>query len=121
MLSRFASAALVLALACTLGGTSALANTPPKADKSGPAATRPNTPAEAGKETKPARKLKTDMLKLVADAKAGKTATAAPRWQQPAMSNGLSKGQKIAIGVGIAVAVVVTIIVFKATCDGLCE
>jgi len=65
---RFASAALVAALVCILGGTSALANTPPKAGQPSPAATRPATPAEAGKETRPAGKLKPDILKLVADA-----------------------------------------------------
>ena len=121
MLKRFATAVLVAALSCTVGGTAALANTPPTSDaKAVGVAARPGSGAEAGKKAGPGGTLKDDMLKLVADAKAGKAKAAMPAWQQPPQSNSLSKGQKIAIGVGVAVAVVVTIIVFKATCDGMC-
>ena len=121
MLKRFASAVLVAALSCTLGGTAAFADTPPtSAAKAGGVAARPGSGTEAGKQARPGGTLKDDMLKLVADAKAGKAKAAMPAWQQPPQSNSLSKGQKIAIGVGVAVAVVVTIIVFKATCDGMC-
>ncbi len=108
MLKRFASAALVAALICSLGGTSAFADTAPQPDnKSGEAAPRAGTGTEAGKEAQANEKLKADILKRVADAKAGKTAMAFPRPQQPPQRNNLSKGQKIAIGVGIAVAVIV--------------
>ncbi len=108
MLKRFASAALVAALVLSLGGTSAFADTAPQPDnKSGEAAARAGTGTEAGKEAQPNEKLKADILKLVADAKAGKTGMAFPRPQQPPQRNSLSKGQKIAIGVGIAVAVIV--------------
>jgi len=50
------------------------------------------------------------MAKLVADAKAGKVMPAAQPQTQPAKSNNLSKGTKIAIGVGIAVAVIVVVV-----------
>ena len=65
----------------------------------------------AGKEAQPDKKLKADLLQLVADAKAGKAGTTMPRRYQPPQSNNLSKGKKIAIGVGIAAAVTIIIIV----------
>ena len=121
MLKRFASVVLVAALSCTLGGTAAFADTPPTSDaKAGGVTTRPGPGTEAGKRARPGGTLKDDMLKLVAEAKAGKARAAVPAWQQPPQSNSLSKGQKVAIGVGVAVAVVVTIIVIKASCDGFC-
>ena len=121
MLKRLASAVLVAALSCTIGGTAAFADTPPTPDaKAGGVAARPGSGAEADMQAGPGGTLKEDMLKLVAEAKAGKARAAVPGWQQPPRSNSLSKGQKIAIGVGVAVAVVVTIIVYKATCDGFC-
>ncbi len=96
MLKRFASAALVAALVLSLGGTSAFADTAPKPDnKSGEAAARAGTGTEAGKESQANEKLKADILKRIADAKAGKTAMAFPRPQQPPQRNNLSKGQKI--------------------------
>ena len=59
-------------------------------------------------------KLRTDMLNLVADAKAGKVVPAPRSQMQPEKSNNLSKGTKIAIGVGIAVAVIAIIVVATA-------
>ncbi len=47
-------------------------------------------------------------------AKAGKVAPAERPQIQPAKSNNLSKGAKIAIGVGIAIAVVVVIVIATA-------
>ncbi len=54
------------------------------------------------------------MVKLVADAKAGKVVPTERPQIQPAKSNNLSKGTKIAIGVGIAIAVVVVIVIATA-------
>lgn len=73
---------------------------------------------EAADAQKPVNdKLRTDILKLLADAKAGKVAPA-PRPQiQPRQSNNLSKGTKIAIGGAIAIAIVVTIVAVKADKD----
>ena len=113
MLNKFASIVLVAALVCTLGGMPAFANTPPKPDaKTGGAAARPDSGTEAGKVVN--EKLRVDILKLVADAKAGGKGVTLPRPQiQSAHRNNLSKGAKIAIGIGIAVAVVVLIFVSK--------
>jgi hypothetical protein len=107
MIKRIASVTLVTLLIVTICKTSAYAGT------------------SAGDEVKPAEntstgdnkhvneKLRIDILKLVADAKAGKVAPA-PRPQiQPRQSNSLSKGTKIAIAVGVVVAVVAIIVIAK--------
>jgi hypothetical protein len=54
------------------------------------------------------------MDNLIAEAKAGKVAPAERPQIQPAKSNNLSKGTKIAIGVGIAIAVIAVIVIVKA-------
>ena len=121
MIKRIVSVAVVAALTCALGGAPARANTPPKEEGAVRAVTPPTPPAEATVVVSPDGKLKADMLKLVAEAKAGRAGAAVPRQsQQPAMSNSLSKGQKIAIGVGIVAAIIVAVVVYKATCDGMC-
>lgn len=110
MLNKFASLALVIALVCTLGGTSAIARAssdPEVKPKAGEAA--PESRTEIKKDTRSDTKLRADVLTLVADAKAGKIAPSAAQ-MQPAKSNNLSKGTKIAIGVGIAVAVVAVVL-----------
>jgi hypothetical protein len=113
MFNKFASFALVIALVCPLGGTSAFANTPSDPEGKAKGAETP-TESGSGARTKaePNEKLRADMLTLVAHAKAGKVAPAAKPQIQPAKSNNLSKGTKIAIGVGIAVAVV-AIVLFR--------
>ena len=54
------------------------------------------------------------MVKLVADAKAGKVAPTERPQIQPAKSNNLSKRAKIAIGVGIAVTVVASVLIARS-------
>lgn len=111
MLNKFASLAVVIALVCPLGGTSAFANTPSDSDaKSKLVASPSKVGGTAKNEAKPNEKLRADMLKLVADAAAGKVKLAARPQIQPAKSNDLSKGAKIAIGVGIAIAVIVVVV-----------
>lgn len=110
MIKKLVSMIAVFAILFTIGGTSAFANSltdPPDTDEP------TNTPVEAPakKEVKRNEQLKTAMLKLVADARAGKVRPAPKSPIQPGTRNNLSKGTKIAIGVGIAV-VVVAIIVF---------
>lgn len=61
----------------------------------------------------PSAGLKDGMLKLVAEAKAGKRGLAVPPRQQPALRNGFSRGQKVAIGVGAAAAVIILVIVLS--------
>lgn len=108
MLKRCASLALTLALIWTLGGTSVLADST-RTDKK---VADPST--STGKVAPPNEKLRAGITKLLADAKAGKGTLAPSSQQQPAKSNGLSKGKKIALGVGIAVVVVAVIVVVHA-------
>lgn len=62
----------------------------------------------------PSAGLKDGMLKLMAEAKAGKRGpAAAPPRQPPVPRNGLSRGQKVAIGVGAAAAVIILVIVLS--------
>lgn len=110
MFKKLASVVIITALVCTLGGTAAFANNTSNTDAKPDTV---NVPSEAPskKEVKPNEQLKNAMLKLVADAKAGKVAPVAKSQIHPAKSNNWSKGTKIAIGVGIAVAVIAIIVV----------
>ncbi len=115
MLKKSMSFALAIALACALGGTSALANTPSDPEPKTMGTETPSKSVPATKnEAKPNEKLRADMLKLVADAKAGKMTRADRPQMQPAKSNNLSKRTKIAIGVGIAVAVVAVVLIARS-------
>jgi hypothetical protein len=113
MLNKFATIVLVAALVCTLAHTSAFADTPnnPGA-KARSAPARPD--AVTGADRLVNEELRAEILKLVADTKAGGNVVRFPRPQiQSPHRNNLSKGAKIAIGVGIAVAVVAVILVSK--------
>jgi len=106
MLNKFASIVLVAALVCTLAGTPTFADAPSKRGSK----TSPDAATEADKVVN--EKLRAEIFKLVADAKAGGKGVTLPRPQiQSPQRNNLSKGTKIAIGVGIAVAVVAVILV----------
>jgi preprotein translocase subunit SecF len=111
MFKKLASVILIATIACTIGGsTSAFATSASEAPlQDDPASVPAKAPEE--KEAKANEQLKTNMLKLVADAKAGKVKLPAKSQIQPGTSNNLSKGKKIAIGVGIAVIVVAIIVV----------
>lgn len=113
MLRRFPCVMIIVALVCTFGRTSALANTPPPTSNTNTAGTAasPAFDTASKKEAQPNEKLRTDVTKLIADAKAGKVTPAARPQIQPAQKNNLSKGTKIAIGVGIALAVVAIVII----------
>ena len=110
MLNKITSTTLVAALLVVLSGTSAFANNSSNPEVRTDTANVPSG-APAKKEVKPNEQLKNDMLKLVADAKAGKVAMPAKSQIQPAKSNNWSKGTKIAVGVGIAAAVIVVILI----------
>ena len=113
MFNKFATIVLVAALVCTLAGTPAFASKPNQpVAKIEATADRPD---EAGNVVN--EELRTKILKLVADAKAGRNVVTFARPQiQPSQKNNLSTGAKIAIGVSIAVAVIAVIIVSKR-CD----
>src|SRR6185436_4806608 len=113
MLTRIASLILVVTLVTALCGTSALAKNTRNPDANTDAATGPSD--APGKERgRPNEQLKNNMLKLVADAKAGKVAPAERPQIQPTKNNNLSKRTKIAIGVGIVIAVVAVILIAKS-------
>ena len=105
MIKGIASLTVVALLIFTLSGSSTCARTS-SGDEVKPA---DNTATEDGAKKQRNEKLRTDILKLVADTKAGRV-TAATRPQQPKNSNSLSKGAKI----GIAVAVIAIIVIVKA-------
>jgi hypothetical protein len=109
MFKKIASVAIVTVLVCTLGETAAFANNIAKPDEKTDTANVPFK-APAKEEAKPNEQLKNNMLKLVADTRAGKIGPVAKSQIQPATSNNLSKKTKITIGV-VAVTVVVLILV----------
>src|SRR4030095_4831391 len=100
MIHRFASLTLIIALVCTIGGTSAFANTPTSSDTTADGVlTLPTPPASAKKELPSNEKLRSGLTRLVADTKAGKGKLSEPSQFQPSRGNNLSKNQKIALGV----------------------
>jgi hypothetical protein len=115
MINKFASLALVIALVSALGGSSVVANSPtnPSAIENVTVVLREIEISEKNR-VHPNERLKSDMDNLIAEAKAGKVAPAERPQIQPAKSNNLSKGTKIAIGVGIAIAVIAVIVIVKA-------
>ncbi len=118
MLNKFASLVLVIALVSTLGGSSTFANSPTKPDVIGNVAdVLKETEISDKNKVHPNEKLKSGMDKLIADSKAGKVALGERPQIQPAKSNNLSKGTKIAIGVGIAIAVIAVIVIATADRD----
>jgi hypothetical protein len=122
MLNKIASVSLVIALICTLGGSFAFANAPADLEvKTKASEPLPEFTIVNKKDSQPNDKLRASMLKLVADAKAGKLVPSERSQIQPVKSNNLSKGQKIAIGVGIAAAVVVVILVVRHKREHLFE
>jgi hypothetical protein len=110
MFKRLGSVVIITALVFTLGGTSAFAN---KISDPNERTDLPRITSEAPskEDVKRIDQLKHNMLKLVADAKAGKVAPAPKSQNQSANSNNWSKKTKIVVGVGIAVTVVVLILV----------
>src|SRR5687768_12886547 len=100
MFEKLAVVTVVIALVCNLGGTSALANNPSDPEVKLKVETSSTSTDASKKEAQPSAELKRGMDKLITDAKAGKVAPAARPQIQPAKSNSLSKGAKIAIGVG---------------------
>jgi hypothetical protein len=106
MLKRLASVVIITTLVCTLGGTAGFANGPDEKSDA------PKIPSEARSkdELRANEQLEKNLLKLVADAKAGKVVPVAKSQTQPAKGNNLSTKTKIAIGVGIAVVVLVLVV-----------
>jgi hypothetical protein len=115
MFKRFASLALVATLICTLGGTAAFAQTLPQPDaRSNSVNELPDSGFAGRKEAQSSEVLKANILKLVADAKAGKRLVVLDPQNQPRQSNSLSKTTKIALVVGVAVVVILIIVIVHA-------
>jgi hypothetical protein len=108
MIKKITSLPLVALLIFTLSGTSIYGRTS-SGDEPKPA---DNAAREDAAKKQRNEKLRTDILQLVADAKAGKVAPTV-RPQQPRNSNNLSKSAKIGIVVGIAVAVIAIVVIVK--------
>ena len=111
MLKKHLSGLLVLVLVFSLGGISGHALT--RADSEN----EPRMSGTGGEYDllvepigQPHAKLRADMQKLLAEAKAGNVTPIAKPQMQPAKRNNLSTGAKVAIGVGIAVVVLALII-----------
>ena len=108
MIKKFISLATAVALVCCFCGISVYANgTDPK-----PPAVKTAPPAE---KSQAQEKLKADVTKLVADAKAGKLKVPAQHFPQPKRNN-LSTGAKVAIIAGVAGAIFL-IIIFASLAD----
>ncbi len=108
---------IALIIACALILSVASTNVPSQSLAAGSAS---SSEPEARSEKN--AKVRADMAKLVADAKAGKVS---PRKSQfpPPQSNGLSKGAKIAIVAGIVLVVLAIIIVHEVRnihCESRC-
>ncbi len=112
---RVLSLAIAIALISGVSGTSAFARsaTEPAVDD---AKTSPNSTAPAKEKAPSTNKLKGDMLKLVADAKAGKVA---PRPQQfpNTKRNNLSTGAKIGIAAAIGGLIFALIVIHQVNSD----
>lgn len=106
MIKRISSLMLALVVITTFFGSRAFATT--SGDEPKPAG---DSSASRKADEVRNEKLRDSFNKLLADTKAGREAPA-PRTQiQPAQSNSLSKGTKIAIVVGVVVAVIAIIVV----------
>lgn len=118
MLRKSTSITLVIALISTLGLMSASAQgllVP--AINSSPAEKGVHVNSAAPSETTYVKtsneKLRSDIEKLLSNARAGKVVPTERRQMKPPQSNNLSKGAKIAIGVSIAVVVIALIVKYQ--------
>jgi hypothetical protein len=112
MTRRYLTVLLVVLLAG--GGTSAVAD--PRSDLQGSAETHAGgtVPAPGVRlEQETHDKLRADVSRLLADARAGRVGTTIEPRQQPVQSNNLSKRAKVTIAV-VVVAVVITAVVIAS-------
>jgi hypothetical protein len=114
MLKKLTSLTVAVGLITVVCGTSIFANSVSNSNSRKDPVARPLLVKVESNEQRFSDKLRTNMLRLVADAKAGKVAPAERAQIQPAKRNNLSKGTKIAIGIGIAVAVIAVIVIAKS-------
>jgi hypothetical protein len=117
MKAKSLSLVVTIAMILSLGGAAVFARptTDPKSVEDD-TKTSPNPITRAGEKTPSTNKLKGDMLKLVADAKAGKVA---PRVQQfpNTKRNNLSTGAKIGIAAAIGGLIFALIVIHQVNSD----
>ena len=110
MIKKLVSLATVVAVVCCFCAASAYART-------GSDPKEPEVKATAPAEKNQAQeKLKADVTKLVADAKAGKLKVPAQQFPQPTRNN-LSTGAKIGIIAAIAGVIVAIVVINHVTSD----
>jgi Flp pilus assembly protein TadB len=110
MIKKLVSLVTVVALASCFLAASVYA-------KSGSDPKEPTAqPASAAEKNQRSEKLKADVTKLVADARAGKLKVPSQQFPQPQRNN-LSKGATIAIVAGIGAAIVLIAILVKLNSD----
>lgn len=117
MRTRFLSLAIAIALISSVSGTAAFARSATEPKSAGDdVKTSPNPIPPAAEKAPNTNKLKGDMQKLIADAKAGKVA---PRAQQfpNTKRNNLSTGAKIGIAAAIGGLIFALIVIHKVTED----
>ena len=110
MVKKVVSFVTAAALVCCFFGISAYAE-----NKTGPREPTAR-PVPAAEKNQACEKLKADVAKLVADARAGKLKVPAQQFPPPQRNN-LSKGATIAIVAGIAGAIVLIAILVKLNSD----
>ena len=113
MKNKLGSLVALLAMMLSLGGSSAFANTP---SGSNDTAAEKAVASSAKTDRKAEEKLKSNVLKLVAEAKAGKVAPRAPQFPNSTRNN-LSTGAKIGIVAGIAGLIFVLIVIHQVNSD----
>ena len=109
MIKKLVSLGAVVALVCCFCATSAYART-------GSDPKEPEVKSAKPEKTQAQEKLKADVTKLVADAKAGKLKVPAQQFPQPTRNN-LSTGAKIGIIAAIAGAIVLIAVLRHITSD----
>ena len=116
MTRRYMTVFLIVLLAG--GGTSAFAA--PRSDPQGSEATpagATDTAPGAKQEQDPHDKLRSDVSRLLADARAGMVGTTIQPRQQPAQSNNLSKRAKVTIAVVVAAVVITAVVIASKAND----
>ena len=109
MIKQFISFATVVALVCCFCGVSVYASgTDPRVP--------PVKTVTSAEKSQAQEKLKADMTKLVADAKAGKLKVPAQHFPQPKRNN-LSTGAKIGIIAGIGAAIFLIVMLVSLSDD----
>jgi len=117
MRMRLASLVVVVAMISSLGGTSVFASASDPKTPNDETKTSSKAAPSAKNETKPDKKLKADMLNLVADAKAGKVVPRSQPQFPRSQRNNLSTAAKIGIVAAIAGVIFVVIVLHKVEND----